>query len=205
ITKEKETGTETEKVTVYPNNWQYSTIRAWLNGLDVVKSDDPLENDKTYTNNGFLQTAFTADAQSLIAGTSVDNSAASTTDAGSNLPPATDYACANTTDKVFLLSEEEATNSEYGFDEYNRYVGDDYNTTTSTRIRVTTDYAKATGAYQSSTEGYGGWWWLRSPHCDDLDDARGVRSDGYANNGLNNVVSTNGGVVPALSMSLGGN
>ena len=202
ITKEKETGTETEKVTVYPNNWQYSTIRAWLNGLDVVKSDDPLENDKTYTNNGFLQTAFTADAQSLIAGTSVDNSAASTTDAGSNLPPATDYACANTTDKVFLLSEEEATNSEYGFDEYNRYVGDDYNTTTSTRIRVTTDYAKATGAYQSSTEGYGGWWWLRSPHCDDLDDARGVRSDGYANNGLNNVVSTNGGVVPALSISL---
>ena len=63
---------------MYPNNWQYSTIRAWLNGLDVVKSDDPLENDKTYTNNGFLQTAFTADAQSLIAYTSVDNSAAST-------------------------------------------------------------------------------------------------------------------------------
>ena len=213
ITKEKETGTETEtekekekeKVTVYPNNWQYSTIRAWLNGS--YEANDTL--DTTYTGKGFLQTAFTADAQSLIAPTTVDNSAASTTDAGSNLPSATDYACANTTNKIFLLSEKEATtgaylkekditDEDYGFDEYSESGKG------NTRIRVTTDYAKATGAYQDSTVGYGGWWWLRSPYCINVDLARVIYNDGDADSDYS-VDDTDGGVVPALSISLGGN
>ena len=210
---------EGEPDIVYPNNWQYSTIRAWLNGLDVVKSDDPLENDKTYTNNGFLQTAFTADAQSLIAATTVDNSAASTiplgiTDkdyewfwnSGEN-PYASDTP---TKDKIFLLSEQEATNSDYGFDEYDRWVGDDYGTTTITRIRDTTDYAEATGAYPGdSSAGYGGWWWLRSPNCVIESYARDIDFDGYANGrndrdfaDYSNVYFAYGGVVPALSISL---
>ena len=200
ITKEKETGTETETETVivYPNNWQYSTVRAWLNGR--YESDDP--QYKEYTGKGFLQTAFTESAQKLIELTSVDNTAASITDAGSNLPSATDYACANTTDKVFLLSEKEATNSDYGFDEYDRWVGDDYDTTTSTRIRDTTDYAEATGAYPGdSSAGYGGWWWLRSPLYDFEDRARVVGSFGDARNDRS-VDNTLGGVVPALSISL---
>ena len=214
ITKEKETGTETETetVTVYPNNWQYSTIRAWLNGLDVVKSDDPLENDKTYTDKGFLQTAFTADAQSLIAPTTVDNSAASTNPASDpNLwnSGTNPYACDNTMDKIFLLSEEEATTGaylkendstaeDYGFAAYDAY-GEG-----NTRIRITTDYAKATGAYQDSTEGYGGWWWLRSPFCDREGIARVINDYGFAYS-IDIVNSTYGGVVPALSISLGGN
>ena len=207
ITKETVTGTET--VTVYPNNWQYSTIRAWLNGLDVVKSDDPLENDTTYTGKGFLQTAFTQSARDKIAYTTVDNSAASTNPAsnpkqweeGEN-PYASDTP---TKDKVFLLSEAEATtgdhlqaDEDYGFDEYSD-SGEG-----NTRIRVTTDYAKATGAYQDSTEGYGGWWWLRSPYCPYENIARGIDFDGSADDG-SSVGDANGGVVPALSISLGGN
>ncbi|MBQ7365931.1 MAG: InlB B-repeat-containing protein, partial [Spirochaetaceae bacterium] len=192
-------------VTVYPNNWQYSTIRAWLNGRYEEK-DSQL---KTYTDKGFLQTAFTESAQTLIADTTVDNTAASTTDAGSNLPPATDYACANTKDKIFLLSEKEATtgaylkekgitDEDYGFDEYSG-SGEG-----NTRIRVTTDYAKATGAYQDSTEGNGGWWWLRSPYYDLEHNARDIDHYGHAySNGYVNL--TYGGVVPALSISLGGN
>ena len=198
---------------VYANNWQYSTIRAWLNGLDVVKSDDVYENDTTYAGKGFLQTAFTADAQSLIAGTSVDNSAASTNPAdnpkqweeGEN-PYASDTP---TTDKVFLLSEEEATTGaylkekditaeDYGFDEYSGSGKG------NTRIRVPTDYAKATGAYQDSREGYGGWWWLRSPHFNYVLSARVISLDGLAND-FGNVYNAYGGVVPALSISLGGN
>ena len=186
--------------TVYPNNWQYSTIRAWLNGS--YEANDP--QDTTYTGKGFLQTAFTADAQSLIADTTVDNSPASTNPAsdpnlwenGEN-PYASDTP---TTDNVFLLSEKEATNSEYGFDEYNGYG------TGNTRIRVTTDYAKATGAYQGdSSAGYGGWWWLRSPDCSIVNNARVILNYGDANSRDDFVDLTNGGVVPALSISLGGN
>ena len=208
ITKEKET--ETETVTVYPNNWQYSTVRAWLNGR--YESDDP--QDTTYTNKGFLQTAFTADAQSLIADTSVDNSAASTNPAsdpnqwvnGEN-PYASDTP---TTNKVFLLSEAEATTGahleekgitaeDYGFDEYSESGKG------NTRIRVTTDYAKATGAYQGDPlAGYGGRWWLRSPSYSEANYARVIYYNGDAYS-VGSVYSTLVGVVPALSISLGGN
>ncbi|MBR2461501.1 MAG: InlB B-repeat-containing protein [Spirochaetaceae bacterium] len=184
------------------NDYMESNIRKWLNGNSGTG-----ENSDYSGTPGFLQTAFTADAQSLIAETEVDNSAASTNtesnpsqwNGGTN-----QYACGDTTDKVFLLSEKEATTSGYGFAEYNVYVGDNDGTTTSTRIRVTTDYAKATGANQSSTEGYGDGWWLRSPDCDYGNNVRGIDDDGNANY-YYIVFSTRGGVVPALSISLGGN
>ena len=185
---------EEEPNTVYPNNYKYSTIRAWLNGLDVVKSDN--ENDSTYKDAGFLQTAFTTDAQGLIADTMVDNSAASTTDAGQKLTQATKYACENTKDKIFLLSEQEATKEEYGFAAYDEY-GEG-----NTRIRVTTDYAKATGAYQDSTAGDGGWWWLRSPHYNYASSAHRIDHVGIADDNIVIVYFIELGVVPALSISL---
>ena len=194
ITKETVTGTETETVPVYANNWQYSTIRAWLNGRYEEKDSQ----DETYTDKGFLQTAFTQSARDKIAPTTVDNTAASTNPASNDKQwndGKNEYASDTpTTDKVFLLSEAEATTSEYDFDEYNKYVGDKYDTTTSTRIRVTTDYAKTTGAYQLF---YGGWWWLRSPYYFLEDHARVIYSDGYT---LNKYIvnDTSGGVVPAL-------
>ena len=177
--------------TVYTNNYKYSTIRAWLNGR--YESDDSQANK--YAGKGFLQTAFTQSARDLIELTTVDNSAESTTDATGTLDEATDFACANTTDKIFLLSEKEATTTSYGFAGFESGAG-------NTRIRVTTDYAKATGAYQSSTEGYGGWWWLRSPHCDDEDIARVIRNNGDADFLHPYVSITNGGVVPALCVQL---
>ena len=188
--------------TVYPNNYKYSTIRAWLNGLDVVKSDN--ENDSTYKDAGFLQTAFTPDAQkNIIADTMVDNTARSTNpnsnasewNSGKN-----PYACENTEDKIFLLSVQEATTKEYGFGEYNEY-GEG-----NTRIRVTTDYAEATGT-QSSIAGDCGWWWwlLRSPSCDDVDDAPLIDYYGSALDSSNRVDDMEVGVVPALSISMNGN
>ena len=191
---------EEEPNTVYPNNYKYSTIRAWLNGLDVVKSDS--ENDSTYKDKGFLQTAFTEKALEFIVDTTVDNSARSTNpdgneslwDSGNNK-----YASeTKTTDKIFLLSEQEATTKDYGFVEYNEY-GEG-----NTRIRVTTDYAQATGAYQDSTAGYSGWWWLRSPGFTYEGNARSINGNGNAirNDLVRNMLL---GVVPALSISMNGN
>ena len=154
------------------NDYMQSYIRQWLNGNSGTGETSDYNGDA-----GFLQTAFTQSALGKIAPTTVDNSADSTTD------------------KIFLLSQQEATNSDYGFGAYSEKD--------STRIRVTTDYAKATGAYQSSTPGDGGWWWLRSPIYNNGNNARVIGINGY---GYYNLVSrTYGGVVPALSISLQSN
>lgn len=170
-------------VYVYPSNYKYSAIRAYLNGK-YESYDTQL---KPYENKGFLQTAFTAEAQNLIAVTTVDNSAASTTDSGNNLTEATSYACADTEDKIFLLSLKESTS--YGFPAYNK------SGTGNARIRKPTDYAKANYA------DYDGYWWLRSPDYSNGNYACRVESDGCAyHSGYVNITSR--GVVPALSISL---
>jgi len=177
------------------NNYMESNIRKWLNG----NSDSGEQSDYNGAA-GFLQTAFTSEAQKLITPTTVDNSARSTNpdsngeqwNSGEN-----QYASeTKTKDKIFLLSEQEATMSDYGFDEYNAFGQG------NTRIRVTTDYAKATGAYQSAEAG---WWWLRSSLYYLGNCARVIFIDGDAADDFDRVDYTNGGVVPALSISINGN
>ena len=75
--------------TIYPNNYEYSDIRTWLN-------------------NDFYNSAF-ALGNTYIQTTTVDNSAA-TTNSSTN-----SYACGNTQDKVFLPSYKDYINSGYGF------------------------------------------------------------------------------------------
>ena len=166
---------------VYANNYRYSTIRAYLNGK--YESDDTQSTD--YKNKGFLQTAFTGTAQAMIADTEVDNSKETTGSSTSYY--ATEYACENTTDKIFLLSLMEAVNSTYGFAKLNA------------RIRMTTDYAKANCA--TCATGHEGSCWLRTPYYSRSDTVRGVISDGdaYFNHSVD---KTYFGVVPALSISL---
>ena len=179
---------------IYPNNYKYSQIRAYLNGLDYYYDTSSTETTKKteYTGKGFLQTAFTQSAQALIAETVVNNSKET---AGYNESTyAADYACENTTDKIFLLSESEAINSDYGFAAYNSYGKG------NTRIRFPTDYAKANNAYMDSNEGYGGFWWLRSPYYNYSYIARSIHLDGSSNY-YSSVKLTNICVVPALSIS----
>ena len=199
---------------VFPNNYKHSKIRAYLNGLsyEVKATDSDLQRpNATHYGKGFLQTAFTSTAQALIATTTVDNSAASTNPAsnasmwnsGTNM-----YACATTSDKIFLLSMKEATTSDYGFTEYN--VAGEGNS----RIRVPTDYAKANHAAKANTNS--GWWWLRSPSYWVDTDQGGKRHlcrectidiDGKADaNTVRNekqLAELKNGVVPALSISIG--
>ncbi|MBP5442713.1 MAG: hypothetical protein J6Y60_05685 [Treponema sp.] len=190
---------------IYPNNYKESKIRAYLNGLSYIIKDptsDSQENNNFFMRKGFLQTAFNSEQQSIIANTIIDNSEITTTDANEILPKAAYFICENTIDKIFLLSEQEVTKTEYGFTDY------DKNGTGNSRIRKSTDFAKANGAYQSSGTGEGGYWWLRSP-CN-ISQPSGVYSfcsrDVIQNGNSNptilySVNRTDGGVCPALCIN----
>ena len=181
--------------TVCPNNYMHSQIRAYLNGLSYQGQS---EVQTQWNNKGFLQTAFTSEAIDSIITTKVDNSEDSTTNydtQNGTITKATNYACDPTDDKIFLLSEYEVTKYSKSTEAY-RSIGKG-----NSRIRVTTDFAKANNAYQSTTNGYGGYWWLRSPYDNISDYARNVNNDGNANS-YNDIVHNAGyGVVPALSIS----
>jgi len=150
--------------TVYANNYKESDIRTWLN------SD-------------FYNQAFSVTEQSSINTSIVDNSAVSTGDASNS------YFCANTSDKIFLLSYVEATNTAYGL------------STTTSRIRQATDYAKAMGVYVNNGDGSSRWW-LRSTIYSGSDLVRGVNYDGDISDSYPNARYTHKGILPALRINL---
>ena len=180
---------------VSDNNYEHSKVRAFLNGLEYQQNNTEITD---FVNNGFLQTAFTTTASGKILETTVINNARSTN-------PASDSTCFNngenayasnsaTTDKLFLLSIQEITNSRYGFSE--EYKNNKYN---SARVRTVTDFAKANGADSKSNNDI---WWLRSP----------FHQYGYYVNTINykgdsyqqNVTASSLGVVPAMTVDLEG-
>lgn len=164
----------------YANNYEYSTIRAWLN-------------------NNFYNTAFSAAQQALIQTTVVNNGARSTNpnnnatefNGGTNT-----YACSNTNDKIFLLSQQEITNSAYGFNT------DPSAYDTARRFKCT-DYAKVQGCCDFTSSSYLGncVFWLRSPYCCYSPNAWNVSDDGHSDY-CNNAAHTSIGVLPALWLAM---
>jgi hypothetical protein len=140
---------------------------------------------RAWINNEFYQTVFSELQQALILTTTVDNGASST---GSN---PNQYACANTNDKIFLLSYTEVLNSSYGFSS---------SWTDTAKRMITSDYSRATGAYMDTGRDYygDGYWWLRSPDTYYLF----VRNVFDTNGGANSFGSTRYGIVPALKIRL---
>lgn len=138
--------------------WETSTLRQWLNSC-------------------FINEAFTDEEKALICDTYLQNpdNPEYGTDGGSN-----------TTDKVFLLSIDEAT----------RYFASG-----KERMAEATDYAKEQGIYVSGRNG-NSWWWLRSLGRNNSDAAYvdiggSVRNYGsYANDGES-------GVRPAMWVNIG--
>lgn len=181
--------------TIYANNYKYSLIRAYLNGK--YESDD-VQDKTAYTDKGFLQTAFTSNAQLLIADTLIDNSSESTTDENNEIVIAEKYACENTTDKIFLLSVKEATTSSYGFSTVYLH--------STALIRTPTDYALANYADRYYSDNiYSGYWWLRSPY-DNIGNtgtfyAHSIGISGSASS-ADRVDREDAGIVPALTISL---
>ena len=157
------TGTPT-----YDNNYARSSIRSWLNST-------------------FLTTAFKTEEQTKILTATVDNSVLGT---GHHV---NENACANTNDKVFLLSYADAVNDKYGME------------LSVSRIKKNTAYAKAQGAY--TLKNGTGEWWLRSPAPDPLVfdksnmTVRGVTSEGLVDSYINANYSYRG-IVPALRVKL---
>ena len=171
---------------IYPNNYEYSEVRAFLNGLAFP---DPKEINRKWENKGFLQTAFTESEQEKILITLVDNSLPqmkfdeeSKTDSK--------YICEDTKDKIFLLSEKEINSPELSF------IDD------ASRIRAATDYAYDNMAFRSGLESKGGIWWTRSPVSFYASRGAIVLYTGEADGKTNRVRDPITGVVPALWVEL---
>ena len=167
--------------TVYSNNYEYSNIRKWLN-------------------DNFYNTAFSELEKALIQTVEVDNSARSTNpdnnatewNSGVN-----SYACNNTNDKVWLLSQQEVTRASYGF-ATSPYTYD------TVRQKKMTAYSQCQGVYTSTEPDYvgNGYWWLRSPNCNYNSSMRGSCCYGKSSSSQDVREILYGGVVPALQISL---
>ena len=165
--------------------YEYSEIRKWLNG----NSSSDRESDYGGAP-GFLQTAFTADEQKLIADTSVANDEASTlpvefdtfTEENKKSWVPNGYDTEPTTDKIFLLSVNEATRPGYLFGHYDDKIAE--------RVKTPVDFcAKEEGARA-------GHWSLRSPASKQhVNQIQIVFGDGTI---VMSYGTTTHGVVPAL-------
>ena len=146
--------------------WETCTLRKWLN-------------------NTFLDAAFDTEEKSAIKTTTVVNE--------DNIDYDTEGG--NTTsDKIFLLSQNEVKNPSYGFNSV-------YRTKSETRQCKASAYAVENNCWTNSIDGYAGncCWWLRSPG-DYSDNAADVRTVGWSDN--NCVNSDASGVRPALNLDL---
>ena len=135
---------------------------------------------RTWLNDAFLNTAFTSAEQVAIKNTTVvnDDNPYYDTEGGEN-----------TTDKVYLLSIAEASNTAYGFN-------GEFRTESETREAKNTAYAKECGAWTSRN----GYWWLRSPSYYSR-SASSVNNYGYGtDNGTD--VDYDNAVRPALHLNL---
>lgn len=122
--------------------WEKSTMRSWLNGYGA-KENTGGNSGKDYTNDNFIDTAFSDKEQGVIADTSVVNK---------DNPEYRTEGGNNTTDKIFLLSIDEANNSNY-------FAND------NSRKGTNTAYVAGGGKIGGFVSGVGtaNDWWLRSP------------------------------------------
>ncbi len=125
--------------------WETCTMRSWLNGYGAKMNRD----GKDYSDNNFLDNAFSTGEQSAIKTTNVvnDDNMEYSIEGGND-----------TLDKVFLLSIDEVVSSEYGF----TYSNDDTNTRLAVNTAYTATGGEIGGEYMSNA-GREDSWWLRSP------------------------------------------
>ena len=172
--------TEQENVT-----WETSTMRSWLNGYDASANAGG-ENGIDYTSDNFLGSAFSTKEQAAIVETPVVNADNKDEDYGTEGEGGN-----NTTDRIFLLSIAEASNSSY-------FPGS-YNSRFSTNTADVADGGKSGRGMNAANEA--DRWWLRSPGFDNK-MAAFIEDDGgevFEGNPVNN---KNTAVRPAFNLNL---
>ena len=152
--------------TAYASDWVTSSLRQWLN-------DD------------FYNTAFTSEEKAQIGTSHLENKSTYSST----------YDSADTIDKIFTVSYNDAINSAYGFNS-------ESSAEDTARQMKGTDYAKSQGlwVYNDADSSYNvnSWWWLRSPY--NSSSATEVGNDGWASSD-SCVNSTSRGIVPAFKFN----
>ena len=169
--------------TVYPNNYKYSDIRAWLNGYDGSQYNVP-----NYTGKGFINTAFSLN-DTYICSSTVKNDSSTTSSTRDN-----PYACENTQDNIYLFSFVDYSTQGNGFA---------YQTSASdTRTCRTTDWVRANGGYYTTSgdNQYNGYYWTRSPRHNYTTNASTISPTGVLGTGNGRVDYTYTCVRPAVAI-----
>lgn len=174
--------TDKENVT-----WENSTMRSWLNGYGAA-SNIGGDSGIDYTEDNFLDGAFSDKEQTAIAETTVVNYDNKDEDYGTDGEGGND-----TVDRIFLLSINDTDNIKEYFPGYS-----------TSRLSTNTDYVADGGKldyYHMKEAGVCDRWWLRSPGFDNSmaafieDDGGGV----YEGNPVNDKSAA---VRPAFNLDL---
>lgn len=150
--------------------------------FDDASNDYSASEVRDWLNNDFIANAFDSVQAAILVATQVDNSAATTAD------PTNSFACVNTTDKIYLLSYQEAA----GFSD------------NALRMKPASDYAIANGTWITTNDVYYGnaFWLLRSPASDSASFVSYCDQYGDVNAGGVDLFSEYFGVVPAIRIKL---
>jgi uncharacterized protein YjdB len=183
--------------------WETCTLRSWLNGYGSESNKSGVD----CTSDNFIDTAFTSNEQNAIITSTVVNSKNYWTDIwGKN-----EYNGGNDTkDKIYLLSADEAYNTDYGFPSI---YGIDYsaiqrkNTAYVLACGSSRDYIYATTlSIPDELNTFG--WWLRTPYTSHGDSdvegknlyAAAIATDGYVTSGSMDHIKF--AVCPVLHLNL---
>ena len=170
--------------TFYASDYKTSYIREWLN-------------------NSFLETSFSAGQQRRISETTLAGKTMVTLDKCGCPDPMCNYSIEkhllyfdnmfeNIVDKVFLLSNDDVLNTEYGF-----VISNDFETSIIFEDAIGTDYALSQGLSVFTAEKSSAWC-LRT--ASSTNTCTGIGHSGYLYGGLEYITYTRNGIRPALCL-----
>ena len=170
-------------------DWEMSTIRSFLNSYNKNFNQDK----EDYSSTGFLNNAFTKKESAAILDTLLVNkdNAYFGSEGG-----------AETMDKVFCLSLDEALDAEYGFLENKiKGTGQEWTSPDKSRVSYNTAFVADKEGYSGRASGNAQRWWLRSPAYTAAHAAH-ADNDGTVNFAGMNVTHPDAAVRPAIRLNL---